>query len=158
MRVEFPGFRALFFSALATTLAACSPAADDRGSGLSAPSVRMFSAEDKKVAAALSLGAGPDLDKEGSPYAQAVACKAAYDDVAERLAQPGMVSADQMRSMETAGEVFQKRLSGVAASVRKSGDEIQRDLAARKDTGAGAEATMRILISCLRKLQDDARR
>ena len=143
---------------LLASLVGCGSTPSERGHGTLDMSEGSFGAEDKRVARALSLGAGSNLDKEGSPYAQALACKIAYDDVSQRLSQPGMISTDQRRFIETVGDVLRKRLASFAASAGKSSAEVERDSAARVASGAGSEANMRVLISCLRKLQEDAER
>ena len=147
-------------AALATAilLAGCSAPPEAKGdAAFEESAARTYGAEDKRIASLLSLGNGSELDEEGSPYDQALTCKAAYDDVVRRFDDPASLPAEQRRAMEIAGSVFEKRLASFAAAAGKSPADIRRETRERNALGAGTGANARILISCLRKLQEDER-
>lgn len=153
-----PRFVAVSFAAIAASLGGCAPSADSKGGGaFEAANARTFGAEERRVAALLSLGNGSDLDTGASPYTQAVMCLAALESVADRLQQAGTLGAEQVRAMETAESVFESRLDSLARAAGKSDSAVREDLreqaAIQSDPGTGG----RILVGCLRRLENDAR-
>ncbi|MFA9199711.1 MAG: hypothetical protein ACEQR8_00790 [Cypionkella sp.] len=143
---------------LAAALAGCAPASEQKGGGaFDAANARTYGADERRIAARLSLGNGSELNSDDSPYTQAVMCRAAFDSVAERLQQTGALGADQVRAMETAKGLFESRLASLARAAGKSEQTVASDLRERA-AQSDAAASARVLVGCLRRLEEDARR
>lgn len=150
--------RALLPAALlpVVMLAGCSPPAAPQSDATVGGSGRTFSAEEKRAAAQLSLGAGSELDTESTPYAQALACKVAFNDIADRLRQPGAIPAEQRRAIATVSATLDNQLASYAQAAGKGAADIARDEAARRSAGPDTNASARIVLACIRRLQANA--
>ncbi len=94
----------LFAAAIA--LAACSPEIDEPQQGRSVPS-RDFTAEDKRVAQALSLGEG--ALGQASMEGKALLCNLGLEAIRPRLEQSGALTSEQRQAFDRASEIFAKR-------------------------------------------------
>lgn len=114
---------------------------------------RQFSAQDKAIARALSLGSRSKIQEESTPYDQAVACRVAIESIGERLRQLDTVTSDQIRAVDQAEALYDRRIQVLASAADKSNGDISADIQARAevDTDQGAQALR--AIDCLRNLE-----
>jgi len=147
---------ARFFIALslASISANCAPSTDTATDELASSASDRFSAEDRRIARALSIGNNSTLDNANDPYDQALMCGVAIDFIAQAFESSTGLESAQRQAIKLARNLFAQRLYDLGRSRGKSRIEIERDRA-RKATDIPEDGTKaQIAIGCIQRLQN----
>ncbi len=96
------------------------------------------------------------MDDAATPYMRALTCKVAYDDMVGRFQSMGSLPETQRRALQMAGTALDKRLASFAKSSGKSDADVREDARARAIALADPALNGRIVVGCLRKMQQGA--
>lgn len=129
------------------SIAACSSPDETSETRMTRKDSETFSAEDRRVAKALSLG-GYELRASGNTYDKAVLCNVSLQALADRMRESGLLSAEQQRAFSQAQGVYTLR----AGSTGKSASQIAQDRREVEAAYPDMNARARIAIGCLREL------
>ncbi|OYW44558.1 MAG: hypothetical protein B7Z08_08005 [Sphingomonadales bacterium 32-68-7] len=136
-------------------MVSCSPSAQEStANDLASAAPGPFSAEDKRVARALSVGNSQLLDAADSPYEQALLCNVAINYMAEALEQRGGLQPDQQQAVALARDFFAERARDLGLGRGKSPVEIERDQATKASSIPEGRAKAQLAIGCVQRLQN----
>lgn len=142
--------RGTFSCSLAAGLiAACeAPPAQDDPSAFS--SNRVYSEEERRIAAALSIGRPAILEEEASEYGKAILCKIALDSIAPRLRE--LTSTEQRAQLAQVEAQVAEQAFVQGGAGGKSRAEVTRDLQARAAQIDDPSVLVPTAMACLRTL------
>lgn len=127
-------------------LAGCTPSADEDRARQDTSAQRTFSAEERRIARALSLG-GDEVRDRSSPQSYAMLCSIALEAIGARLESGNLLSAEQRQAFTAARRMYSERAT--AGISRQEQDALRREVeAAYPETGDRA----RLGIGCVRSL------
>ena len=135
--------RASLASAATLMLTACSAATDVEEQQ---PSQAEFSAEDKRVAQALSIGRNVER-ADATPQYEAMLCNLALEAIGERLENTDLLTSEQIEVFEKAKAIYQNR-AGVGLTTEER-EKTQSDVEAAYPE---AKDRARFAMRCLRDL------
>lgn len=128
-------------------LAGCAPSDTNRPAD-TASAKRTFSAEERRIAEALSVG-GAEVRETTSPRSYAMLCAMALDALGERLDKGDLLTMQQRDALTTAQRLYNSRAS--SGLYREEQDALRREVEAmHPDTGDRA----RLGIGCMRSLAE----
>lgn len=137
-----------FGAALAAVfaLAGCTASPDTADADREPQAPRTFSAEERRVAQALSVG-GSDVREASSPRSYAMLCTMALDTLGTRMEDGALLSAEQRQAFAAARRIYRERATGGLS--REEQDALRREVeTAHPEPGDRA----RFGIGCLREL------
>lgn len=141
--------RILPFSIAAGLVAACgSPPPKEDPSALSTKEV--FSEEERRIAAALSIGRPAILQEEASEYGKAILCKVALDSIVPRLR--GLTSPEQRAQLAQVEAQVADRAFVQGGAGGKSRAEVSRDVQARAAQVDDPSILVPTAMACLRTM------
>lgn len=134
-------------------LASCSqpPASREDDTPKSPP--REFSAQDKKIAQALSVGNDSTVENADGPYDQALLCRNAIETIIGRLVDSGRAGGEVLGTLRQAQEVFDTRLRSLATSEGKSQNDLRRDIRDAAEQNVSSSTASRLVLGCFKNLQ-----
>jgi len=112
-----------------------------------------FSEQEKLAAQKLSMGNSTALDAASGPYEESVLCRSAIEALAERFREMGGPGETQVRAIEQAAAIFDRRLETFGSREGKSDAAIRRDLQQAREGGPEIGAQAQLAVTCLQRLQ-----
>jgi hypothetical protein len=132
---------------MAAGLLSCSSGDGDRQDNENV--ARVFDAEDKRAAQALSVGSGTLLESAQTEYEQALLCKVAVDAIAPRL-QAGL-DTTQAEAVTAIQRALDERVRREVAAQGRNRYQIAADLGEREQAGEEVGMRARIAVACIRE-------
>ena len=122
------------------------------GNAQASAAAKEFSADDKRAAQALSVGAAQIQTGEGQAYDQSIACAEALAVVENHFAGSDGGIAAQLETIRGARTRYEQRIEQQAAPLGKTGEEIANDRAAFVAKEEPLREQAQRAIGCLRAL------
>lgn len=137
-------------AAAALGVAACTP---DKQEPIGPEGVdqRIFDAETRRAAAALSIANSSTTPVSDDPYEEALLCTTSLELLGSRLEQTSLLSTEQKRALDQAKTFYRNRLLALAESKDMNTQEV--DLAVREVVDTQEPASrLQAAFGCLRRL------
>ena len=133
------------------SVAACGQGVPPERSEL-APTAKMFSADDRRVARQLSIDARQDLTAYSSPYLRALVCEAALIKLEALLNEIDAIGSEQKPALKMARDAYSRRVLAAAKLEAKSVNDVSVDRRARERSSTDRSAELQAGLTCLREL------
>ncbi|MBB5281779.1 hypothetical protein [Pacificimonas flava] len=115
-----------------------------------------FSEESKRAAQALSLSRNVTVERAEGEYARALLCTHGMNVLALRVQDAAGLADEQREAVTQAQAYFADQLQALGEGEGKGTEEIGSDLEKTADEHRDESESVRIAVSCLQALQDEA--
>ncbi|MCV0383296.1 MAG: hypothetical protein K5799_07525 [Erythrobacter sp.] len=143
--------RIAFLTALALAASGCDTGRADQLDGEQTKVAdQAFSAEQRRIAATLSIGNDPTLNGSDDPYDRAIACDIGISALERQLTSNGLLNQEQISALGRIDRNFNSQIAALGRERSKSSEQIAEDRARKLEALPDTSSRMRVAMGCIR--------